>query len=284
MSNQHGESWAGRVPPTPFEEYSEKYAAFFKMRRENGVIELRLHTDDGPYIHNWAAHNAWNRVWQDVGNDAENQVLIITATGDTWFQGDPKQTWGKPLYQEDPDYIFQQTYDGWKLIESFVTNLDIPTIAAVNGPGIHTEFAMLCDITLAVESADFMDPHFLAGTVPGDGQALVLQALMGTKRAAHHIYGGTSIPAPDALEYGIISEIVPRDDLLERAWDLARFIMQRPRFSRWATHTILARPFKKLVTEDFGFHMSQQMLGTIGSKELIPIRALIEDANARRIW
>lgn len=284
MSSNYGGTWSGHVPPTPFEEYSQKYAAFFQMRRENGIIELRLHTDGGPYLHNWAAHNAWNRVWQDVGNDAENQVLIITGTGETWFRGDPKQTWQKPMHEEKPDYIFQQTYDGWKLIESFVNNIDIPTIAAVNGPGIHTEFALLCDITLAAPDADFMDPHFLAGSAPGDGLALTLQALMGTKRAAYHVYGGKSIPAATALDLGIVSDVLPREQLLGRAWEIAQFIMKRPRFTRWATHNILARPWKKLVAEDFGFHLSQQMLGGVAAKELIPIRELIEDANSRKIW
>ena len=279
-----GESWAGRVPPAPLDEYSERYSSFFKMRREGGILEARLHTDDGPYVHSWAAHNAWPRAWQDIGSDPENQVLIVTATGDTWFQGEPRKTWGRPIIEEEPDYIFQQTYDGWKNIESFVNNIDIPTIAAVNGPGIHTEFALLCDITLAVEDADFVDPHFLAGSAPGDGQALALQAIMGTKRAAYHIYGGKSIPARTALELGIISDVLPHERLLDRAWDLAEFIMKRPRFSRWATHNILARPWKKLVAEDFGFHMSQQMLGGVGSKELIPVPELIMDANARKIW
>lgn len=283
MTTDHTE-WEGRVPPAPLEEYADKYADFFKMRREDGVLELRLHTDDGPYVHNWAAHNAWNRVWQDVGNDPENKVLIITATGDTWFRGDPKKSWGRPIVEEESDYIFQQTYDGWKLIESFVGNLDLPTIAAVNGPGIHTEFAMLCDVTLAAEDADFMDPHFMAGSPPGDGQALVLQALMGTKRAAYYIYGGKSIPARTALELGIVSDVLPREELLDRAWELARYIAKRPRFTRWATHNILARPWKKLVAEDFGFHMSQQMLGTVGSKELIPVPELIAEARSRKIW
>jgi enoyl-CoA hydratase/carnithine racemase len=284
MPNEYGHTWEGHVPPPRLDEYSAKYADFFRMRRENGIIELRLHTDDGPYVHNWAAHNAWSRVWQDVGNDPQNQVLIITATGDTWFQGSPDQTWGRPVHEEDPEYIFQQTYDGWKHIESFVNNLDIPTIAAVNGPGIHTEFALLCDITLATEDADFMDPHFLAGSAPGDGQALVLQALMGTKRAAYYIYGGKSLPARTALELGIISDVLPREQLLARAWELAEYIMKRSRFSRWTTHNILARPFKKLVAEDFGFHLSQQMLGSLASKELLPRRDLIAEARSRKIW
>ena len=284
MPSEHGDSWAGHVPPTAFKEYSDRYAAFFKMRREDGIIELRLHTNDGPYIHNWAAHNAWIRVWQDIGNDPENQVLIITGTGDTWFQAEPRQTWPRPVYEEEPDYIFRQTYDGWKLIESFVNNLDIPTIAAVNGPGIHTEFALLSDITLATEDADFMDPHFLAGAAPGDGQGLALQALLGTKRAAYYIYGGKSIPARTALELGLISDVLPREELLDRAWEMARFIMERSRFARWATHNILARPWKKLLTEDFGFHMSQLSLAGLASKELIPRRDLITQAHSRHIW
>jgi len=287
MSSGSGISWDaydGHIPPTPFEEYSAKYAGFFKMKREDGILELRLHTDDGPYVHGHAAHNAWSRVWQDVGNDAENQVLILTATGDSWFRGDPDRVQARPIIEEEPDTIFQQTFDGWKHIESFVGNLDIPTIAAVNGPGIHTEFALYCDVTLAAEDADFMDPHFLAGVAPGDGQALALQALMGTKRAAYYIYGGKSIPARTALELGIVSDVVPREELLDRAWEIARFIMKRPRFARWATHNILSRPWKKLVAEDFGFHMSQQALAKIGVKELVPIRALIEDAADRKLW
>lgn len=284
-STQHPNTrWLGQVPPQSLDEYSKKYEAFFKMRRRDGIIELRLHTDDGPYVHSWAAHNAWSRVWQDVGNDPDNHVLILTGTGETWFRGDPNHTWKRPIVEEDPDYIFQQTYDGWKLIESFINNLDIPTIAAVNGPGIHTEFALLCDITLAAEDADFLDPHFLAGSPPGDGQALALQALMGPKRAAYYLFGGKSVPARKALELGIVSDVLPREQLLDRAWELAEFIMKRPRFTRWATHNIVARHWKQRVAEDFGFHMSQQMLGTVASKQLIPIPELIADARARKLW
>ncbi|GAA2699121.1 enoyl-CoA hydratase/isomerase family protein [Micromonospora olivasterospora] len=276
--------WDGHVAPTPLEEYSRRYADFFEMRREDGILELRLHTDGGPYVHNWAAHNAWNRVWQDVGNDPENHVLIITGTGETWFQGDPRQTWPKPLVEETPDYIFQQTIDAWKLIENFVNNIDIPTIAAVNGPGIHTEFALMCDVTLTAEDADFMDPHFMVGTAPGDGLALALQHLMGTKRAAYAIYGGTSIPARKALEYGLVSDVLPREELVPKAWQLARDIMKRPRFARWATHNILNRPWRKLVAEDFGFHFSQQSLATVASKALIPDPDLVADARQRKVW
>ncbi|WP_455771841.1 enoyl-CoA hydratase-related protein [Streptomyces niveus] len=69
-----------------------------------------------------------------------------------------------------------------------------------------------------------MDPHFWLGSPPGDGQYMALQALMGPKRAAYYIYAAKSIPADKALEWGIVSDVLPREQLLGRAWELARFI------------------------------------------------------------
>lgn len=59
MTWDPAKEWAGYVPPVSFEEYSKRYADFFKMRRQDGIIELRTHTDNGPYKHSHAAHNAW---------------------------------------------------------------------------------------------------------------------------------------------------------------------------------------------------------------------------------
>ncbi|MCM5554995.1 enoyl-CoA hydratase/isomerase family protein [Pleomorphomonas sp. NRK KF1] len=277
MTWNPAQEWAGYVPPTPFEEYSRRYAEFFGMSRRDGIIEARMHTDDGPYRHSPAAHNAWARVWQDIGNDPENQVLIVTGTGDKWMTGDAKGLNPKPASDLDPDHIFQRMMDGWKHIESFVYNIDIPTISAVNGPGVHTEFALLCDVTLAVPDADFMDPHFWLGSPPGDGHGMALQTLMGQKRAAAAIYGAKPIPASEALELGAISDVVARGDLLEKAWDIARFIMKRPRYARWATHNIVSRPWKKAIAEDFGFHMAHQMLANVASKSLVPDPELLAD-------
>lgn len=209
MAFHPADHWEGYLAPPDFEEYSARYADFFRMRREDGIIEVRLHTDDGPYAHTHAAHNVWTRVWQEIGNDPENQVLIITGTGDRWMTGNPKGLNPKPASDLDPDHIYQRMTDGWKLIESFANNIDIPTIAAVNGPGVHTEFAMMSDVTLAAPDADFMDPHFWLGSPPGDGQYMALQALMGPKRAAYYIYAAKSIPADKALEWGLVSDVLP---------------------------------------------------------------------------
>jgi enoyl-CoA hydratase/carnithine racemase len=284
MTFDPADHWQGYLAPPSFEEYSARYADFFRMRREDGIIEVRLHTDDGPYAHTPAAHNAWTRVWQEIGNDPANHVLIITGTGDKWMTGNPKGLNPRPASDLEPDHIFQRMADGWKLIESFTNSIDIPTIAAVNGPGVHTEFAMMSDVTLAAPDADFMDPHFWLGSPPGDGQYMALQALMGPKRAAYYIYAAKPIPAGKALEWGIISDVVPRDRLLGQAWELARFIMKRPRYTRWATHNIVSRHWKKTVAEDFGFHMAHQMLANVASKSVVPNPELLADSEARKLF
>lgn len=284
MGFDPADHWEGYLAPPAFDAYSARYADFFRMRRENGIIEVRLHTGDGPYVHTHAAHNAWPRVWQEVGNDPENQVLIIIGTGDKWMTGNPRGLNPKPASDLDPDHVYQRMHDGWKLIESFVNSIDIPTIAAVNGPGVHTEFAVLSDVTFAAPDADFMDPHFWLGSPPGDGQAMALQSLIGAKRAAYHVYAAKSIPADKALEWGLINDVLPREQLLDRAWELARFILKRPRYTRWATHNILSRHWKKTVAEDFGFHMAHQMLANVASKSIVPDPDLIADSEARKMF
>ncbi|WP_328399420.1 enoyl-CoA hydratase/isomerase family protein [Nocardia sp. NBC_00403] len=251
----------GRAAYTPFEEYAERYREFFVMTRRNGIIELRMHTDGGPFQHSWRGHNAWHRVWTEVGNDPENEVVIITGTGDWWHTGDPSQLWHTPFPDWTIDSQLKMYDDMVLLLQNLLFAIDIPTIAAVNGPGTHCEFATACDITLCVEDADFFDPHFLAGGVPGDGMALTLQRTIGVKRASYYMYTGEPISGRTAMELGLVNEILRRDRLLPRAWQIAEMIMARPRGSRRLTHAIATRPWKRALVEDLGFHAAHQLWG-----------------------
>ncbi|MEV1175662.1 enoyl-CoA hydratase/isomerase family protein [Nonomuraea sp. NPDC049784] len=247
--------WAGLVSRPDFAEYAEKYRDFFVMRRRDGILELRMHTDGDSYVQTFAGHNAWGQAWLEVGNDPENEVLILTGTGDHWL--DARRS-ADGHFDRTVDDIAKMYEDAAKLLQNFVFGVDVPTIAAVNGPGPHTEIALACDITICTEDARFFDPHFLVSTAPGDGQSLTFQELMGTKRAAYHIYTGQAVDARQALEYGMVSEIVPRERLVDRAWELADMIMRRPRGARRMTHAIVSRPWKQRVVNDFPFQLHSQ--------------------------
>lgn len=246
--------WTGLVRRPDYDEYSARYRDFFAMRRKDGIIELRMHRDGGPYYQTMASHNAWGQAWLEVGNDPQNQVLILTGTGEKWFGG---QRGAAAHFTRTTADIAKTYEDAARLLENFVFGVDIPTIAAVNGPGLHTEIALACDITICTEDTSFFDPHFLLSTAPGDGQALAFQELTGTKRAACHMYTSRPVDARRALEYGLVNEVLPRDQLLDRAWELAEMIMQRPRGARRVTHAIASRPWKQRVAADF----SSQLYG-----------------------
>ncbi|MEV1168178.1 enoyl-CoA hydratase/isomerase family protein [Nonomuraea sp. NPDC049784] len=258
----------GRYVSTPrFEDYSEKYADHFAMTRRDGVIELRMHTDGGPAVYGMGMHNAWGQAWQEVGNDPDNEVLILTGTGD-WLKPAPADRLAEMMREPRPDHFAYRTYyDAMKLLENLIHAVDIPTIAAVNGPSPgHTEFALLCDITLASEDATFSDTHLLAGTAPGDGMHLGLQELLGTKRAAYYLYTGAEIDARTALDLGLVNEVLSREKLLPRAWELAEAIRSRPKAARRLTHAIVSRPWKRRLVEDFGFGLAHEMFGISADK------------------
>ncbi|MFH1650569.1 MAG: enoyl-CoA hydratase/isomerase family protein [Chloroflexota bacterium] len=239
-----------------FEEYREQFKEFFVMERRNGIIMLRMHTEGGPVRWTWQAHNAVGQAWHVIGNDPENEVMILTATGPHWvgyLDADMKamDKRGKVGY----DYTM---YDACKLVENLVFDLDIPTIGAVTGPGIHTEMGLFCDITLCSEQAEFSDPHFLGGEVPGDGQGLSLQGLIGIKRAAYCMYTGQRIDARTALELGLVNEVLPMDKLLPRAWEIAEEIMRAPRVARRMTSQLIKRPWQRLIMNDFRMQMAYE--------------------------
>jgi enoyl-CoA hydratase/carnithine racemase len=259
-------SWFERIEPSQFDVYSEKYKDVMLMTRKNGIIEVRMHTNNGPLQFGWAVHSAWSQAWVDIGRDFENEVLILTGTGDRWQTGNP-EVWKTKFRDWTVDSKLKMYHESMRLLENLIFCIDIPTIAAINGPGTHCEIGTLCDITLCTEDTDFFDPHFMGGVAPGDGMSLTLQKTMGIKRAAYYAYTGQKIDGNTALELGIVNEVLPRERLLGRAWELANMMMERPRSVRHMTHSILSRPWKQALVDDQGFHLAHQMYDMANDEE-----------------
>ena len=252
----------GFVSRPRFEDYQEKYATYFNMERRDGILQVHMHTEGGPVIYGLPIHNAWSQLWLDIGNDPDNEVLIFSGTGDKWIAGFDPEMSKLPFHEMSSDVFYDQIYaDATKLLEAFIFNIDIPTIACINGSGLHTEFALLCDITLCAEHAELFDPHFKFNLVPGDGQGLTFQELMGLKRAAYFLYTSDTIDAQTAKELGLVNEVLPRDDLQPRAWEIAEKIMRKPRAIRRMTSAVLRRQWKQRLVQDLGFHIAHELLG-----------------------
>ena len=243
-----------------FEEYQKQFAKHLIMKRKNGIIEVRMHTDGGPLKWCPQVHHMLLEAWAVIGSDPENEVMILTATEPYWigeFDHEAFKQWDTAT---DPDVRYNGIYRPLKSVENLIWGIDIPTISVIPGTGsVHFNFAVLCDITLCAPDFVIREDHFRMGMVPGDSMSLLLQNLIGIKRATHCMYLGENIDAQTAKDLGIVNEIHPKDKLMARAWEIAEEIMKQPRAVRRLTHQLAVRPWKRALTDDFQIHLTSEM-------------------------
>ena len=141
--------------------YESKYKNL-SFHRENGILEITLHTNGQSLIFNGHTHEELVEAFYDVGNDRDNRVVILTGAGDAFC---------KEITAEGFDFFTPEGYDkifkeGRRILEHML-NIEVPMIAAINGPFlVHTEYALVCDMILASEDAEFQDlPHLNFGIV-----------------------------------------------------------------------------------------------------------------------
>jgi enoyl-CoA hydratase/carnithine racemase len=266
------------VPTPKLEDYAKTFHDFFQLtRRADGVLLAEAHTRGGPIQLNVENHRALGQMLKTIGADPENELLILTGSGDEFMMdSDPD---GFALEDEDMAYwAYEYAYkDGRINVSALVNDLEIPTIGLMNGPGFHSEIVLMCDLTLAAEGATIFDLHYDIGSVPADGIHNAFQELLGTKRAAYALLTGEAITAEQALEYGMINEVVPREQLIPRAYEIADHIMSQPRTTRRLTTQIVRRPWKQRIVNDLDGGFGIQMFGHVAKKKSIHGRQHISD-------
>ena len=139
------------------DQYADKYNNI-RFERRDGILQMTFHTNGGPLQWGGGPHEEFHRAFADVGSDRDNRVIIVTGTGDT-FSGPQGTAAGAP---KRPPREWDRTYWEGKKLLSNLLDIEVPMIAAVNGPALrHSEIPLLCDIVLAAETAAFQDSgHF----------------------------------------------------------------------------------------------------------------------------
>jgi enoyl-CoA hydratase/carnithine racemase len=252
-------------PKSPtFDDYKERFKDHFKMhRRSDGVILVQAHTLGGSVQLSVQNHRALGQMFKAVGADPENEIMIFTGSGnDFMMDADPE---GFELEKQDvAHWAYEYAYkDGRINVSSLVNDLEIPTIGILNGPGFHSEIALMCDLTICSEDTVIYDLHYDIGSVPGDGIHSCFQELLGVKRAAYALLTGEAIDAKTMLTYGMVNEVVPKTKLIERAYKLADHIMTQPRVTRRLTTQIVRRPWRQRITNDLDGGFGIQMFGQL---------------------
>src|SRR5436309_1056805 len=166
------------------------------------------------------------------------RVLILTGAGKAFCSGmDLKNL--KALIGRSPELSLE---DSRTMVRLFRALYEFPkvTIAAVNGAAIAggTGLALLCDFSLAVPEAKFGYTEVRIGFVPAIVSTFLLRQV-GEKQARDLLLTGRLFDAEEAARMGLISEIVPADDLMKRARELAALLMENSPASLRATKQLL---------------------------------------------
>jgi len=243
-----------------FDSYAAKYQCI-RMRREDGILEMRFHSNDGPLQWGLGPHRELEAAFLDVARDRDNEIVILTGTGDEYC-GRAVPPGGHPNRNSMTPAIYDPIYWEGKHLLMNLLNIEVPVISAINGPATrHAEIPLLSDIVIASDDSFIQDTaHFQGGMVPGDGMHFIMPLLMGFTRGRYFLLTAQKIAAHDALAMGLFNEVLPRADVLPRAWALARLLLQQTQLVRRYTRVALTEELKQRLQPLLGYGLALEGL------------------------
>ena len=206
---------------------------FLQIEREGGIVTVRMnHPDTRNALTTREQIQEFVDLCAELRHDMSVRVMVLTGNGSAFCAGgnvkDMHERGG--IFAGSP-YELRNTYrDGIQRIPLAIYELDIPVIAAVNGPamGAGLDLACMCDIRLAAPKAIFAESFVRLGIVPGDGGAWLLPRIVGIPKASLMAFTGDAIDAAKALEWGLVEQVCTHETLQSEAQALARRIASNP--------------------------------------------------------
>jgi enoyl-CoA hydratase/carnithine racemase len=225
-----------------------------RAERQGHVLVLTL--DDPPTrnaLHGDDLFQAFEEIARHANDDLEVRAIVLTGAGLAFSSGgnvrDMRDRTG--MFGGAPQEIAEQYRKGIQRIPRALLSLDVPTIAAVNGPAIGAgcDLACMCDLRIASERAVFAESFVKVGIVPGDGGSWLLPRIVGYARAAEMAFTGEMIDASEALSLGLVSRVVPSTQLMAAAMELAgRIARNPPHVLRWTKRLLKESQHERLDT------------------------------------
>jgi len=201
--------------------------------RDNGIVTLTLNQ---PELRNPISDHdmidALEETMKRLDQDLDVRVVILTGAGSAFSSGGNLNKMGENggLSDKLPAKTRRNYRYGIQRLPTLFEALEIPVIAAVNGPAIGAgcDLTCMCDVRIASEKAIFAESFVKVGIVPGDGGAWLLPRIVGFSKACEMALTGDAIKADEALRIGLVSKVVAPEDLLKEARAIGEKIAANP--------------------------------------------------------
>tara|TARA_B100001245_G_scaffold207740_1_gene170353 strand:- start:240 stop:1040 length:801 start_codon:yes stop_codon:yes gene_type:complete len=242
-------------------DYSKYEHILFDIK--DGVALLTINRPDVYNATNFKLHNELSKVWLDLGNDDDVRVVVITGAGTAFSAGGDFD-----LIQESIGNakVIAGTMEEARDIVHNMINLDKPVISAINGVavGAGLAVALLADISIASDKARFTDGHVRLGVAAGDHAAVIWPMLIGMAKAKYYLMTCDFLDGTEAERIGLVSQVVPHDELMDKAMDVAHRLAVGSQQALRYTKRSLNQWLRQAEHTAFDYSLSLEMLGFFG--------------------
>ncbi|RNF39746.1 enoyl-CoA hydratase/isomerase family protein [Planococcus salinus] len=209
---------------------------------EEGIATIKLNRPERLNAFSLEMIKDWIKALEEVRDSENIRVLVLTGEGRAFCAGGDIKSMLKGdgfLYQkeEEKEDFMSSGIDRknvlWKYVQRIpllMSEIDKPTIAAINGPatGAGLDMALMCDLRFASSTSKMGETYINLGIVPGDGGAYFLPRIIGIDKALELLWTGRILTAQEAKECGMITYLTEPDELLEKVYSFASQIANQP--------------------------------------------------------
>jgi len=243
-----------------------------RFSRQGRVLTVALNRPEQRNAVNGRLHSELARVFTDLQNDPDSDVIVLTGEGAAFCAGGDIE-WMQS-HVDDPSAFERMAREGKDIV---FTQLDLekPLICKLNGhaTGLGASLALLSDIVLASADAKIGDPHVSVGLVAGDGGALIWPQVVGYVRARKYLFTGDLLSAQEAERIGLVTEVHPRDALDAATDALAQRIAAGATIAIRYTKITTNLPLKALFHAHFDAGLAYECLSNRSADHAEAVRA-----------
>ncbi len=254
-------------------DYSSYQHLLFE-RKEDGILLITINRPEVLNATNNRLHWELSRVWLDVADDAETNVIVVTGAGRAFSAG------GDLEMIERMAGSANNIAGAWKEAADIVynmTNLDKPIISAINGVAVGAGLAVafMADISIASEAMRITDGHLRLGVAAGDHAVIIWPLLCGMAKAKYYLLTADFIDGKEAERIGLVSLCVPAQQLMPKAMEVARKLARGPqqavRFTKRALNNWI-----RVAGPAFDASLALEMLGFFSNDLAEGVKAIKE--------